>query len=131
MKPWHGIDGNVLADFFVENMASRDIWGEQNHPLGISQTDATEVYEETAKAITHTAAEKGEVTWRHIVEEEFAEFLNASSDDRAYQELVQLANVALLAAESIKRKRRRQWQARQESQRGAKVQTAKPVGGVL
>lgn len=131
MKPWHGIDGHILSDLFVENMASREIWGEQNHPLGIDPDEGTERYEQAAKIACKVAAGKGEATWKLIIEEEFAEFLNAASEEQAYGELIQLANVAFLAAESHRRKHRRQWQARQESQRGAKVETSEPAGGVL
>lgn len=128
MKPWHGIDGHVMADLMVENMASRERWGPQDHPLGINPDRISQQYEDSSKRMCQAAADRGECTWKLIIEEEWAEFLNAGSDEQAYQELVQLANVAFLAAESYKRSRRIAWQARQASAHGHRVDVIETGG---
>lgn len=128
MKPWHGIDGHVMADLLVENMASRERWGQQDHPLGIEPNQHTHVAEIQAKREVEEGALNGTQSWAKIIGEEFAEFLNAPSEEAAYQELVQLANVAFLAAESYKRARRTAWLARQASVRGQRA-TQVDTGG--
>lgn len=131
MKPWHGIDGHVMADLMVENMASRERWGPQDHPLGIQPDANTADWERQAKQICQAAAVAGDCTWRHIIEEEFAEFLNASSEERAYQELIQLSNVAFLAAESYRRARRVAFENQQKLARGQRAEIVDTAGGVL
>lgn len=108
---------NVLQEIAAERVAQDAKWGEQNHPLvdpvlrNRPHTRMAEEYEIPtalrATRLCQMAAERGQVTWLHILSEEVSEFMAAAqhTDDRAYAraEMVQVAAVAVAVIESIDR----------------------------
>ena len=114
----------MTNDAFKEVQAERDRqdarWGEQNHPLaddvlrkrfgGCDAERMAEEYEiptsDRAKFMCETAAERGQCTWAHILIEEVAEFVEAAAHgdvEHAREELIQIAAVAIQAAQAIDR----------------------------
>jgi predicted house-cleaning noncanonical NTP pyrophosphatase (MazG superfamily) len=92
----------VLADVESEREAQDRMWGVQEFPDG-SGPEFIEDAEE-AKRVCATAWERGELTWRHILAEEFFEAL-AESDPAALRgELVQTAAVAVKWIQSLDRR---------------------------
>jgi hypothetical protein len=83
----------AFRSIFEERQAQNAQWGKQHHPdgTGLQYRAAADL----ARARTQAAAERDEVTWRHILEEEFWEAA-AEDDPRALQEeLIQVAAVAV------------------------------------
>lgn len=98
----------ALHEVASERARQDDLWGEQNHPvLDPANTDADRDYyysQATAwKFENQTRKENGRLAWDGILLEEVFEALE--SDDPAAQraELIQVAAVALAAAESLDR----------------------------
>ncbi|MFI0373517.1 hypothetical protein ACH35V_37145 [Actinomadura sp. 1N219] len=97
-----GALAKVLADVAAEREAQDRMWGVQEFPDG-SGPEFTESAEE-AKRECAAAWTRGELTWRHILAEEFFEAL-AESDPRALRtELVQTAAVAVKWVQSLDRR---------------------------
>jgi len=92
----------VLQDIAIEREAQDRMWGAQEWPDG-SGPEFTEHAEE-AKRECAAAWSRGELTWRHILAEEFFEAA-AESDPRALRtELVQTAAVAVKWIQSLDRR---------------------------
>jgi predicted house-cleaning noncanonical NTP pyrophosphatase (MazG superfamily)/8-oxo-dGTP pyrophosphatase MutT (NUDIX family) len=92
----------VLADVAAERAAQDAMWGLQEFPdgTGPERTAAAE----QAKSACRDAWTRGELTWRHILTEEFFEAL-AESDPRALRtELLQTAAVAVKWIQSLDRR---------------------------
>lgn len=79
-------------------------WGEQNHPDG-THARYTQLADE-ARALCDEAATRGEVTWRHILTEEFFEATAETDEEKLRVELIQVAAVAVRWVEAIERRRR-------------------------
>jgi hypothetical protein len=92
----------VLAEIEAERQAQDAQWGEQNHPLGFGG-HLNRLRADQCRAECDEAAERGEVTWRHILLEELYEALAEGSARAARDELIQLAAVAVAAVERIDR----------------------------
>lgn len=93
-------------------------WGEQNHPIVMNREGCTpermaQQYEiptaNRARQMCNLADSKGELTWTHILLEEFCEMVEAFTlhGDEGVEELIQTNAVGLSAHESLIRKRRR------------------------
>ncbi|MEU5991267.1 nucleoside triphosphate pyrophosphohydrolase [Spirillospora sp. NPDC047418] len=92
----------VLADVRAEREAQDRMWGVQEFPDGSGPEyieDAEEAKQECA-----TAYQRGELTWRHILTEEFFEALAESDPAALRAELVQTAAVAVKWIESLDRR---------------------------
>jgi predicted house-cleaning noncanonical NTP pyrophosphatase (MazG superfamily)/8-oxo-dGTP pyrophosphatase MutT (NUDIX family) len=97
-----GSMARVLADVAAERAAQDAMWGLQEFPdgTGPERTDAAE----RAKSACRDAWSRGELTWRHILTEEYFEAL-AESEPRALRaELVQTAAVAVKWIQSLDRR---------------------------
>jgi predicted house-cleaning noncanonical NTP pyrophosphatase (MazG superfamily) len=91
----------VLADVKAEREAQDRMWGVQEFPDGSGSEFAEDA--DRAKLECATAYQQGELTWRHILAEEFFEAL-AESDPAALRvELVQTAAVAVKWIQSLDR----------------------------
>ncbi|PVB16820.1 hypothetical protein I3U42_01260 [Mycobacteroides abscessus subsp. abscessus] len=123
--------GRVLQLIAYERHRQQEKWGDQNHPNvdpvltrrvgGCTVKRMAEEYEipsaNRAKFLCQTAAERGQVTWGHILVEELAESIESATlldqatdlpDDarlalryKLHQELVQVAAVAVAWAEKV------------------------------
>ncbi|WP_396454250.1 hypothetical protein [Actinomadura sp.] len=92
----------VLADVRAEREAQDRMWGAQEFPDGSGPAFAEAADE--AKRECAAAVRRGELTWRHILAEEFFEAL-AESDPAALRgELVQTAAVAVHWVQSLDRR---------------------------
>lgn len=109
----------VLHEVHLERLAQDQRWGQQDHPdvppwrapslssdgdglpprasLGLPSADH-------ARWMCDTAAKLGKVTWAHILTEELCEAIDAPDPASRRRELVQLAAVAVAAAEAIDRR---------------------------
>jgi ADP-ribose pyrophosphatase len=103
----------VLADVAAERARQDDKWGEQNHPSldqvllrragGCSPQRMAEEYQiptaAAARTACNTAAERGQLTWGHILIEELAEAIEAATEHgdgrQLRDELVQTAAVTI------------------------------------
>ncbi|GAA3982844.1 hypothetical protein GCM10023085_76290 [Actinomadura viridis] len=92
----------VLADIAAERASQDDLWGVQEFPDGSGPAYADRA--EAAKAECAAASSRGELTWRHILAEEFFEALAESDPGRLRAELVQTAAVAVKWVQSLDRR---------------------------
>jgi predicted house-cleaning noncanonical NTP pyrophosphatase (MazG superfamily) len=93
---------SVLADVRSERHAQDRTWGVQEFPDGSGPEFGDEA--ERAKRECATAWTKGELTWRHILAEEFFEALAESDPVALRNELVQTAAVAVKWIQSLDRR---------------------------
>ncbi|MGW5415497.1 nucleoside triphosphate pyrophosphohydrolase [Actinomadura geliboluensis] len=105
----------VLADVRSERHAQDCMWGVQEFPDGSGPEFSGEA--ERAKRECAAAWTRGELTWRHILAEEFFEALAESDPVALRNELVQTAAVAVKWVQSLDRRH------------GAMVHSAKEGGG--
>ncbi|XRQ16132.1 hypothetical protein ACN3XK_36255 [Actinomadura welshii] len=101
-----GVPGSlrkVLEDIAAEREAQDRMWGHQDFPDG-SGSEFTESAEE-AKQQCAAASSRGDLTWRHILTEEFFEALAESDPEALRAELVQTAAVAVKWIQSLDRRR--------------------------
>jgi predicted house-cleaning noncanonical NTP pyrophosphatase (MazG superfamily) len=94
--------GKVLRDIATERETQDRMWGVQEFPDG-SGPEFTERAEE-AKRQCAAAWSQGELTWRHILTEEFFEALAESEPGALRTELVQTAAVAVKWIQSLDRR---------------------------
>jgi predicted house-cleaning noncanonical NTP pyrophosphatase (MazG superfamily) len=92
----------VLADVATEREAQDRQWGVQEFPDGTGPEYTPQADE--AKLDVAAAAARGELTWRHILAEEFFEALAESDPIRLRTELVQTAAVAAKWIQSLDRR---------------------------
>jgi predicted house-cleaning noncanonical NTP pyrophosphatase (MazG superfamily) len=92
----------VLADIARERENQDRVWGMQEFPDGTGPEYARRADE--AKAECAAAHARGELTWRHILTEEFLEALAESDLVRLREELIQTAAVAVQWVQSIDRR---------------------------
>jgi predicted house-cleaning noncanonical NTP pyrophosphatase (MazG superfamily)/8-oxo-dGTP pyrophosphatase MutT (NUDIX family) len=92
----------VLADVAAERAAQDAMWGPQEFPdgTGPERTAAAE----QAKSACRDAWGSGELTWRHILTEEYFEALAESDPPALRAELVQTAAVAVKWIQSLDRR---------------------------
>lgn len=98
-----GPDAPILAEVQAERARQDARWGEQNHPDGtgspVQQFDAR-----MARVVCQEAADRGEVTWRLISDEEHAEAMAESDPARLRAELIQDAAVKVAWVAAIDRR---------------------------
>ena len=109
----------ILAEISAERTRQDEKWGEQNHPVldqvllnrpggcsGLRMADQYEIPTEIrAKALCNIRAERGDVTWMHILVEEVAEVVGCMQDETAMrEELIQTAAVCVAMVECLDRK---------------------------
>lgn len=100
---------DTVGDVIAERIAQDFRWGEQNHPLIREQSASwaqRKLYEAEAnhyKGLNDYLAAKGLLGWDSILLEEVFEALSEEDPDNQYTELIQVAAVALNAAQSIRR----------------------------
>lgn len=87
-----------------EREAQDRTWGEQNHPDGTATTEMRTFAAEQHRRLCKEAAERGDVTWRHILLEEVHEAFAETDPVRLRAELIQVAAVAQAWAEAIDRR---------------------------
>lgn len=92
----------VLADVAAERDGQDRMWGVQEFPDG-SGPDFTEAAEEAERECA-AAWSRGELTWRHILTEEFFEALAETDPARLRNELVQTAAVAVKWVQALDRR---------------------------
>lgn len=93
----------VLADIAAERDAQDRMWGVQEFTDGSGPEFAADA--EQAKRECAAAWSRGELTWRHILAEEFFEAIAESDADALRTELVQTAAVAVKWIQSLDRRR--------------------------
>lgn len=93
----------ILCEILAERTRQDAKWGEQNHPDGTGSA-SQQVAAGAARARCQVAAERGEVTWRLISDEEHAEAMAEDDPARLRTELVQVAAVAVAWIEAIDRR---------------------------
>ncbi|GAA2639902.1 nucleoside triphosphate pyrophosphohydrolase [Actinomadura fulvescens] len=92
----------VLADVAAERDAQDRLWGVQEFPDG-SGPEYGERADEAKREVA-AAWSRGELTWRHILTEEFYEALAETDPGRLRTELVQTAAVAVKWVQSLDRR---------------------------
>jgi DUF971 family protein len=93
---------DVLALIASERERQDEKWGEQNHPNGTG-TFALRMKAHGARIACDDAHARGEGTWQHILEEEFAEAMAEKYIDNLREELVHVAAVAVAWIEALER----------------------------
>jgi hypothetical protein len=94
----------VLGEVAYERAGQDEQWGEQNHPDGTGQSFLDEHVARMARDACKIAAQDGTLTWRLILNEEFAEACAERDPDRLRAELVQVAAVTVAWIEAIDRR---------------------------
>ncbi|MFI7630233.1 hypothetical protein [Microbispora rosea] len=79
-------------------------WGVQDHPDGTHDCQDTRAYADMAREWCQSAAEAGEVTWQHILNEEVAEAFAEEDPEKLLAELLQVEAVARQWRMSIRRR---------------------------
>lgn len=97
------IRSNVFEDVESERESQDAKWGEQNHPDGTSEDYTFNAF--IAKQGYKAASIHGQLTWRHILTEEFYEALAETDPVKLRAELIQVAAVAVAWIEAIDRRR--------------------------
>ena len=93
---------SILAEVLAERVRQDAKWGEQNHPDGTGlRADAAMAA--LAKADCDRAARDGELTYRHILDEEVCEAFAETDPAKLRVELVQVAAVAVAWIEKLDR----------------------------
>ncbi|MDL4813935.1 nucleoside triphosphate pyrophosphohydrolase [Actinomadura opuntiae] len=92
----------VLADVAAERAAQDRTWGVQEFPDGRGPAFTGKA--EEAKADCAAASSRGELTWRHVLTEEYLEALAESEPAPLRNELVQTAAVAVKWIQSLDRR---------------------------
>lgn len=92
----------VLAEIAAERGAQDALWGVQEFPDGTGP--AYEDRADEAKRACAAAWTAGELTWRHVLAEEFFEALAEADPERLRTELVQTAAVAVKWVQSLDRR---------------------------
>lgn len=119
---WHVVPvaafESLVTEVLIERNRQEDLFPDQHLPLvdrvltdrpgGCHPQRMAEEYEIPselrAKFLVGTHAERGDLTWAHVLVEEVAEFVGAVGDPaRSREELVQVAAVALRIIEDIDR----------------------------
>jgi predicted house-cleaning noncanonical NTP pyrophosphatase (MazG superfamily)/8-oxo-dGTP pyrophosphatase MutT (NUDIX family) len=94
--------GRVLTDIAAERAAQDTLWGVQEFPDGTGP--AWRDRADQARRECAAAAAAGELTWRHVLTEEFFEALAEDAPQRLRTELIQTAAVAVQWAQSLERR---------------------------
>lgn len=110
----HTVTGRVLCEVGYERVRQEGKWGEQNHPDGTGGV-AFDIEAKLARGVCDQAAARGDLTWRHIAEEEMCEASAETDPTKLRAELVQLAAVATAWIEAIDRREANRERARQDS----------------
>lgn len=97
------LDG-PLAEVRAERARQDERWGEQNHPDGTHDCQDTRAYADMAREWCQSAAEAGQVTWQHILNEEVAELFAEEDPAKLRTELIQVAAVAVAWVKAIDRR---------------------------
>jgi hypothetical protein len=92
------LSAKVLNEIADERKRAEAKFPNQHLPFGTgrpgSEKDAL-----AAKRVTDMMAAAGELTWAHVIREEFLEAMAETDPRQLHDELVQLANTAMRAAE--------------------------------
>jgi hypothetical protein len=105
---------DVFHKAHVRNVALQEVrtelyrqdakWGEQNHPNGTPGMWRSTTLDPLSRRVAcDLAADKGTVTWAHILTEEVAEALAEEDPSLLRKELIQVAAVAVAWVEKIDR----------------------------
>ena len=97
-------DSAILHEIAAERLRQDEKWGEQNHPDGTQKKWA--VIADGMRAKCQSKAEKGELTWRDILEEEIWEAYGETDEDKLRAELVQSAAVLVNWIGAIDRRKK-------------------------
>lgn|GEM_PF-2618310 len=92
--------GAVLAE--RDRQRSKGFGDDQDFPDVHTSAEALAVEEANSRDHCDRAADRGQVSWEHILREEVAEALSAKGDEARYEELVQVAAVAIRWARAIR-----------------------------
>ena len=95
--------GRVLNDITLERDRQDEKFGEQNWPDGTGAY-GNDLAAQRAKDICEVKLSLGNLTWRHILNEEVAEAYAESDPAKLRAELIQVAAVACAWAEAIDRR---------------------------
>ncbi|MFJ4837140.1 hypothetical protein [Streptomyces sp. NPDC088746] len=76
-----------------ERQAQLRKFGEQHHPDGTSNDPTSRLLRDSARVLCDFAAKRGEVTWRHILDEEVREVIAETDPVALRTELLQVAAV--------------------------------------
>lgn len=94
---------SVCYEVVEERIKQDHKWGEQNHPDGTGGASNALISKQTRRN-TDAAFQRGEGTWRHILQEEVWEAFAESDPKRLREELIQVAAVAVAWVEAIDRR---------------------------
>lgn len=97
---------DAVSDVAREMMRQHKLWGQQNHPDGTSSRGLDQDAAESAKQLCQEASSRGQLTWKHILNEEVQEAFAETDLVRLRAELIQVAAVAATWAEAIDRRPR-------------------------
>ena len=97
------LDG-PLAEVHAERARQDTRWGEQNHPDGTHDCPDTRAYAGMAQEWRQSAAEVGEVTWQHILNEKVAALFAEEDPATLRTELIKVAAIAVAWVGAIDRR---------------------------
>ena len=95
--------GDVLNEVYAERERQTERFGVQNHPDGTGGRQR-QVQLKDARDLYDLADRRGELTFRHILEEEVAEVFAETDPAALRTELIQVAAVAVAWVEAIDRR---------------------------
>jgi hypothetical protein len=96
----------IIGEVGLECVKQDIKWGEQNHPDGTGG-DIRRSLADMARELCDERAAAGDVTWRHILEEEFQEAMAEQKTAMLRAELIQVAAIAVQWVAAIDRRKPR------------------------
>lgn len=105
MRDPNDLTAVVLKEVAKERGRQDAQWGEQNHPLTISEEERVSFADQLMwiRVSEEIARDSGALTWAWILLEEVYEAISAPSVYTQIEELTQVAAVAVAAIESLRR----------------------------
>ncbi|HEY2101457.1 MAG TPA: hypothetical protein VGH72_33675 [Pseudonocardia sp.] len=129
------IDGQIAAEVATEVVRQIELWQVQAHPDGtgphvpLIYIGLASKVREDARNVCESAAQRGKLTWRHILTEEVFEGLaEAQGTEELRGELIQAAAVVLSWVRDLDlRRSEAQAEADAEEEAAAQADLVKPV----
>lgn len=100
--------GQIMTDILTEREAQLCKWGDQRHPDGTGYNtqigESRKHLADLMRYVCDRAHKRGELTWRHILDEEMAEAAAETDPKPLRKELIQVVAVCVAWIEDIDRR---------------------------
>jgi len=102
-EPTQTPEQTISQEVLNERTRQDSLWGEQNHPDGTGAPEDIALAN-LSRARYERASEYGQLTWKHVLDEEVGEVFQETDPAKIREELVQVAAVAMAWVAAIDRR---------------------------